>query len=558
VVSTGSTDGAGGIDRLGRGPREYLRHVAERDLARGRAAYADRRWDACVVALRAADADAPLDAEDLKILSLALYLVGDDDGSGETLERCHRLVAEQGRWPEAAETAFWYGFMLFGIGEPARAGGWLARSRQIVAEQGLDGPEAVFPDAVEARGLLEAGRYEEARILAAATAAAGRAHGEANLEVLGRLTVGQALLLQGRRDEALACLDEVMLTVSTSDLYPTVAGLAYCAVIGVCMGLLDVPRAQEWTSVLSDWVDAQTGLVPYRGSCLIHRSQIKAMGGDWAGALVEARQACEMPSQDAADAWYQLGEVHRMQGAYADAEAAYRRANSLGRQPEPGLARMRLAQGRVDEAMRGFRRLHAETDRIDRADILAGYVEAALAVGDVAAARAAAEELGSGSEHLPTMHRARAAEARGSVLMAENDPAGALSCHRQALQIWTRLGMPYDAAHVRVLIGDACRLLGDEAGAVFEYDAARESFLRLGARPDVERLDGRTTERGPLTAREVEVVRLVASGRTNRQIAAELVLSEKTVARHLSNIYAKLDLGSRAAATAYAYSHHLV
>ncbi|MBO0844815.1 MAG: hypothetical protein J2P22_05300, partial [Nocardioides sp.] len=343
------------------------------DLERGRTAYDERRWDACVTALRTADAAEPLGGDDLMLLSLALYLVGDDRASGETLERCHRLALDEHRWSEAAETAFWYAFMLFGTDERARAGGWLARAKGLVAEHALTGPEATLPDALEARVLLDSGRAEEALVLATGAARAGRMLGDANLEVLGRLTVGHAHLQQGRRDEALACLDEVMLTVSAGRLYPTVAGLAYCAVIGTCMNLLDVPRAQEWTTVLSDWCDAQTGLVPYRGSCLIHRSQIKAMRGDWSGALAEARHACEVPSRAAADAWYQLGEVRRLQGGFAEAEEAYRRANSLGRQPEPGLALLRLAQGRVEEAVTGFRRLYAEPDRFDRADILAGY-----------------------------------------------------------------------------------------------------------------------------------------------------------------------------------------
>ncbi|HEY2877302.1 helix-turn-helix transcriptional regulator [Nocardioides sp.] len=529
------------------------------DLQRGRAAYAERRWDACVTALRAVDATDPLDAEDLKLLSLALYLVGDDHGSADALERCHRAALDARRWRDAAETAFWYAFMLFGIGEPARAGGWLARCRELVAEHSLDGTVAAFPSTVEARGLLEAGRDEEALALAAAAADIGRTHGDANLEVLGRLTVGQVLLQEGRREEALGCLDEVMLTVSTGDLYPTVAGLAYCAVIGICMGLLDVPRAQEWTSVLSDWCDAQTGLVPYRGSCLVHRSQIKTMRGDWAGALEEARRACDVPGAAAGDAWYQLGEIHRMHGAYAEAEDAYRQANSLGRQPEPGLALMRLAQGRVDEALTTFRRLHAEPDRLDRADVLSGYVETMLATGEVDAAEAAVDELESGSEHLPLMYRARAAEARAAVLLARDDGAGGLACLRPAWKAWHALGMPYDEARVRVRMGDACRLLGDDSSAALEYDAAREAFHRLGARPDLERLDrAADPPAGGLTGREVEVLRLVAAGSTNREIAQVLVLSEKTVARHLSNIYTKLGIGSRAAATAYAYDHRLV
>ncbi len=528
-------------------------------LERGRSAYAERRWDVCVECLRAADADEPLSGEDLKLLGLSLYMTGEDDASTEVLERTHGLALAQERWPEAAETAFWHAFLLFNAGEPARGGAWLARSRELVDEHAVRGAMAAFPDVIQARGLVESGRVDDGMALAKAAARVGKDEGNANLEVLSRLVVGWALLRQGRRDDALGCFDEVMLTVSAGDLYPTVAGLAYCAVISACMSVLDVPRAQEWTGVLSDWCDAQSGLVPYRGQCLVHRSQLKAMQGDWTGALDEARAACARVGGSAVGhAWYQLGEVRRLQGEYAEAEDAYRRANSLGHQPEPGLALMRLGQGRVDEAVTAFRRLHAEPGRIDRADVLAGYVEAMLSVGDLDAAREAARELAEGAEALPAVHRARAAEARGAVLLAEHEPAEAIARLRQALDLWTRLGMPYDAARVRVRIGDACRLLGDESAACLEHDAARETFVRLGARPALERLGAPTRGDAVLTAREVEVLRLVAAGHTNRAIAATLVLSEKTVARHVSNIYTKLGIRSRAAATAYAYDHHLV
>jgi DNA-binding NarL/FixJ family response regulator len=533
--------------------------VSASDLERGRAAYADRRWDVAVEAFREAEGHSPLELEDLRLFGLSLSMTGEDDASTEILERSHRLALAEGRWPEAAETAFWYAFMLFGTGEPARGGAWLARCRELVDDHGVQGPVAVLPDVIEARGLVEQGSLEDGVALATVAARVGRVDGNANLEVLARLVVGWGLLRQERRDEALRCFDEAMLTVSAGELYPVVTGLAYCSVVSACMSVLDVPRAQEWTGALSDWCDAQSGLVPFRGQCLVHRSQLKAMRGDWSGALDEARAACDRLEGTAiGDAWYQLGEVRRVQGRYAEAEDAYRRANSHGRQPEPGLALMRLAQGRVDEAVTTFRRLYAEPDRIDRTEILAGYVEAVLAQGDVDAARTAADELGTGSESLSEVHRARASEARGAVLLADGRAAEAIACLRQAVELWNLLAMPYDAARARVRIGDACRTLGDVESSTLEHEAARETFERLGAQADLDRLGRAASPYGGLTAREVEVLRLVAAGHTNRLIARELVLSEKTVARHLSNIYTKLGIGSRAAATAYAYDHRLV
>ena len=531
------------------------------ELERGRSAYAERRWDVCSEALLAADAVQPLDGDDLKLLGLSLFMTGDDEASGAVLERTHRLALAEERWPEAAETAFWTAFMLVNTGEPARGGAWLARCREIIEDHAVTGPMAAFPDVMDARGLVQLGRPEDAMALAAGAAQVGRRAGNANLEVLGRLVVGWALLSQGRPEEALQCFDQVMLTVSAGEPYPTVTGLAYCAVISACMTVLDVPRAQEWTGRLSDWCDSQSGLEPYRGECLVHRSQLKAMRGDWAGALVEARTACDrLHSGSLGNAWYQLAELYRLRGAYAEAEDAYRHANSHGYQPEPGLALMRLAHGRTDAAVTTLRRLYAETGRLDRADILTAYAEAMVAAGDLEAAQQAADELAGAGRPASHVRQARAAEAAGQVTLARGDAPGALAHLRTAWQLWHTLEMPYDAARVRVRIGDACRLLGDATSAALEYDAAREEFARLGALPDLRRLDATTSNvaAGGLTPREVEVLRLVAAGGTNREIALDLVLSEKTVARHLSNIYTKLGIGSRAAATAYAYDHQLV
>jgi DNA-binding NarL/FixJ family response regulator len=532
--------------------------VAAEHLSQAREAYAERRWDACRDLLREADGAEPLAHEDLLRLAFSLHLLGDDAGTREVFERAHQTAVVEGRWREAAQAAIWYGFVLDTLGERARSSGWATRARGLALDHGLDGVEPALLDAEEAHGLLLAGRVAEARELAAVAARTGKELGDANVEVLGGLTVGYALLHEGRREEALACLDDVMVTVSTQPLQPPVAGVAYCAVIGTCMNLLDLPRAQEWTSVLSDWCDSQSGLVPFRGQCLVHRSQIKTMHGDWAGALEEARRACERLDRTAAgDAWYQVGEIHRMRGDWEQAEAAYRQANSHGRQPEPGLALMRLAQGRLETATATFRRLYAETGRVDRVDVLAGFVEAMVAGGELDAAQAAVEELDAVDGSTP-VHRGRAAEARGLLELTRADPAAALAPLRTALGVWSQLGMRHDAARVRARIGDACRALGDEASAALEHEAARETFRELGARPDLERLERQRSPLGGLTAREVEVLRQVAAGHTNRQIAADLFLSEKTVARHLSNIYTKLGLRSRSAATAYAYDHHLV
>jgi DNA-binding CsgD family transcriptional regulator len=417
--------------------------------------------------------------------------------------------------------------------------------------------------ALQAHVMAESGEFEDALVLARSTARAARSIGVLDVWTLAQLDVGHCLVGLRRSVEALRVFDELMIEVTNSELSPPVTGMAYCGVIAACLDLRDLRRAREWTAALASWSDDESG-VPYRGFCLVHRAQIMAMGGSWDDAMTEARSACALLREPALGlAWYALGELHRLAGSYADAEDAYRTANAMGQQPEPGLTRMRAAQGRLDVAVASIRRLHAETQRTDRAEVLATYVDVMLAGGDVAAARSAGAELAElaaqqDSEVLTSL----AVEATAAVCSAEGEPAAALPLLRRAWKGWRELGMPYDAARVRARIGDCCRALGDEGSAQMEYDAARLVFEQLGAQPDLERLDERaaatTRAVDGLTAREVEVVRLVAAGHTNRSIARRLFLSEKTVARHLSNIYTKLGIGSRAAATAWAYDHHVV
>lgn len=289
--------------------------------------------------------------------------------------------------------------------------------------------------------------------------------------------------------------------------------------------------------------------------------------GDWPDAVDAARRACERLSEPrghaaAGSAFYQQAELYRLLGRFADAEDAYRRASECGRQPQPGLARLRLAQGKVDAAAGTIRRAVAEApDRLARSTLLTAYVEIMLAAGEIAGARVAADELTEIAEGVnAALLHAVAAHAQGAVLLAAGDATAALTVLRRSWAAWLELDVPYEGARVRVLLGLACRALADADTAELELDAARRVFHQLGAAPDLARLDklspGEPTY--GLTPREVQVLRLDAAGRPNRSIAADLVLSEKTVARHVSNILTKLDLPSRSAATAYAFRNDLV
>jgi DNA-binding NarL/FixJ family response regulator len=357
--------------------------------------------------------------------------------------------------------------------------------------------------------------------------------------------------------------------VEAGELSPIVVGDVYCSVIAGCLEAFDLRRAREWTTQMNRWCESQADLVAYSGQCLVRRAQILELHGAWSEAGHAAQQACERclqgPDQAASGAaWYQRGELHRLRGEFAEAEEAYRQASRRGRVPHPGFALLRLAQGQAAAAATAIRQAVDEArEGPTRARLLPAHVEIMLAVGDLTAARIASDELAAlSSEQDAPLLRAAADEARGAVLLSEGDPQAALLALRQAWVSWQEIEAPYPAARVRVLISGAHRRLGDRDAAEMELDAARWVFLELGATVDLDRVEalsrGAAGEAGGLSRRERQVLRLIATGKTNRAIAEELFISERTVERHVSNIFVKLDLPSRAAATAYAYQHQLV
>jgi DNA-binding NarL/FixJ family response regulator len=365
-------------------------------------------------------------------------------------------------------------------------------------------------------------------------------------------------------------LDEAMVSVSTGELSPIASGIVYCGVILGCQAAYELRRALEWTAALSQWCEEQPDMVAFTGRCLVHRTEIMALRGAWDEALDEARRAggrcLRGKNQRAAgEASYLQAEVHRLRGDFAAAEDAYREASQRGREPQPGLALLRLAQGQAGAAAASIRRVLAETtERPARAGLLPAAVEIMLAAGEADGAGAACEELeGIAADYESGMLDAVAAQARGALLLAEGEAERGLVALRRAAQIWQELDAPYEAARARALVARGCRALGDEDAATMELAAARLAFTRLGAAPALAEIDALGEPAAPsdahgLTARELEVLRLVAAGWTNKAIAADLVLSERTVERHVSNIFAKLGLSSRSAATAFAYEHELV
>jgi DNA-binding CsgD family transcriptional regulator len=539
-------------------------------LDQARESYGRQAWSDAYDRLTAADRGSPLEPDDLERLATAAYLLGRDGDSTDSWARAYRELLRRSDPGRAARCAMWLASGLLMRGELVPAGAWIARARGLLDDGERDCVEQGYLLVLLAYQRLFEGDATGACAIFGRAAEVGDRFDEPDAQALARLGWSHALLLLERTAEGVALLDEVMVAVAAGELSPMVAGEAYCSAIELCQDIFDLRRAQQWTAALSHWIAAQPELVTYRGQCQVHRAEIMQLHGAWPDALEEARRASERFSRPpghpaAGGAFYRQAELHRLRGQFAKAEEAYRQASRWGREPQPGLALLRLAQGQVDAAAAASRRVVSEArDRVTRCRVLPAHVEIMLAAGDVPAARAAADELSriAGEVGEPLL-AAVAAHAGGALLLAEGDVPAALTVLRGAWTAWQALDVPYEAARVRVLLGLACRELGDRDGAEMELDAARWVFQQLGAVSDlarVEALSGRPPARaaGGLTAREVEVLRLVAAGKTNRVVAADLVLSEKTVARHLSNIYVKLGLSTRAAATAYAYEHGLV
>ena len=539
-------------------------------LHRGREAFGRRAWRQAHAELTAADSVEPLEPADLERLAIAAHLVGRDDDAAAAWARTYQRAAARDDPARAVRAAFWIGMTLGQRGELSQAGGWLARAQHLIEESGRDIVEAGYLLVPPALHRLMTGDPAAAYAGFEQAGAIADRFGDVDLATLGRLGRGQSLVAMSETARGVGLLDEAMVAVVAGEASPMIAGLVYCAVIDACQSIFDLRRAQEWTAALTDWCATQPDLVPFRGQCLVYRAELLRFHGAWRDADVETRRARDWltgPPLDPAvgEALYQQAELDRLRGSPGKAERAYREASRFGRRPEPGIALLRLAQGKPDAAWATIRRaLDEADDAMTRWRLLEPAVEVALAVGDLATARAEADELaGIALRWGAPLLVAMAERADGTVTLAEGDARTALASLRRAWTHWQELDAPYEAARVRVQVGLACRALGDDDTAELEFDAARQVFRALGAAPDVRRVDALSTsvQSSPanrLSGRELEVLRLVAAGRTNREIAAELVISERTVDRHVSNLFVKLDVSTRSAATAYAYEHDLL
>ncbi|RZS68814.1 LuxR family transcriptional regulator [Agromyces ramosus] len=537
-------------------------------LDRGRAAFDDHRWEAAFEAFTEADRDDRLGGPDLERLSTVALLLGREDEGIDLATRAHEAFLGIEDRAGAARCATWIGLYLGGKGDEARSSGWLARARRIAGTaDGSATAEGLLLVAAALEALYSGEPAGAERTFAEAFAAADRV-GDRDAMTLAQLGQGQALIMLGKPAPGLALLDEAMVAVTAGEVSPVASGVVYCSVIGTCHLAFDVRRAREWTIALERWCGERPDMVMFTGQCQAHRAALYSLHGAWSDAMAAARVAQERVRigdwSGAFGAWYEEAEVHRLRGEFDAAERSYHRAGEGGYPPQPGLALLRLAQGRVRDARALVHAAIGEADPATRRQLLVAVVEIELAAGDAAAAREAADELTAAAlDAAVPMVRALAARSDAAVRIEEGDAEGALDELRSAWRILQELDMPYDAARCRVLTARARRALADEDSASMELDAARAVFEELGAVPDVIAVDALSRRAPgapptPLTPREIEVVRLVAEGKTNRAIAGELYVSEKTVDRHLSNVFTKLGISSRAAATAYAYEHALI
>lgn len=535
---------------------------ATSELEKGCVAFERLSWAEAFTHLLAADKQAPLAAPDLELLSAAAMLSGQDALVPDLIRRTHNAFLNAGNPERAAGWAIRLGMSLLNAGQVAQAGGWIGRAGRLLDDGQRDCVESGWLQSAIAMQSLRTGDIARADDSFMRALEIGERFGDADLVAMGRLGHGTSLIARGEIEAGAALHDEIMVSVTSGEVSPVVAGIVYCAVIETCREVFDLRRAQEWTNALTRWCESQPGLVAFRGNCMIFRTEILQLHGRWADATIEANKARDLlarpPAQPfAGAAFYELAEIHRLRGEFASAEEAYLQAIHMGHTPMPGRARLRLAQGHLDHAATVIRREREEAGTLAaRADVLPAVVDIMIAIGDLESARTGVVELEDIAGHLKApILNALASQARGAVLLAEGDPRAALQPLRRAASIWRELDAPYDGARVRVLVARACRALGDSDTAAMELEAARTVFKELGALPDLTAIDPRPKDVSGLSAREVEVLRLLAAGKSNRAIASHLVISEKTVARHVSNIFTKLDLSSRAAATAYAYEH---
>ncbi len=533
-------------------------------LLAARDAYRRGAWaDATDLFLRA-DAETGLEIDDLGALVWAAGISARDQEMLAGLERVYAHHADRGDHEECARAAFWSGLRNMLIGEVGLGSGWLQRAAKHAEQTSPDCVQRgylLLPQVFMHRGK---GDYEAAVKIADAAIAIGEKAGEPDLIALAGSVKGGVLFRLGRIHEGYVPIDEAMVLASSERLSPLVCGVVYCEIVSSCCRVLEMVRAREWTAVLDDWCRRNPQAKAFNGVCQVHRAEVLQLEGNWTEAFAEAERAGDglegTAEQTAlATAAYRRGEILRLRGAFAASEREYRLAGEIAIDPQPGLALLRLAQGRPDEAAAMIRRaLETAGDMPRKTALLPAAIEILIACGDLDVAEGLCGEMSGIAERFGTEILARVSDqARGSLALARGEFGDAVAALTRARRYWSEFGAPYLVARLRVAIAQGCAALGDTESAELELDAAEKLFRALGAEPDLARVRALRTgkaggEAGTLTEREREVLRMMAEGGSNREIAGQLGLSPKTVNRHAENIFDKLGVSSRAAAVARA------
>jgi DNA-binding CsgD family transcriptional regulator len=527
-----------------------------------RDAYDMHAWADATELFLNADAESELEADDLEALVWAAGVSAEDRVMLDGLERLYLHYAADENHVECARTAFWSGLRNMLIGEVGLASGWLQRAARHA--------EQTAPDCVQRGYLLlpqiymhrGKGDYDAAIELADKAIAIGENGDDPNLIAMAGSLKGGILFRLGRIAEGYVPIDEAMLLANSERLSPVVCGVVYCEIVGSCCRALEMVRAREWTSILTEWCRRNPQAKAFNGVCQVHRAEVLQLEGNWSEAFAEAERAGDGLSGTTehtamANAAYRRGEILRLRGEFDKSDAEYRLAGEIGIDPQPGLALLRLAQGRREEAIAGIRRaLETADDMPRKAALLPAGIEIFIARGALDEAERLCNEMADIAERFGTEILARVADqGHASLAMARGQFGDAVPALTRARRYWLEFGAPYLVARLRVDIARACAELGDVGSADREFDAAEKIFEDLGAAPDLARiLDLRAGPKAAgadnLTARERQVLTLVADGGTNREIARELRLSPKTVNRHVENIFDKLGVSSRAAAVA--------
>ena len=542
---------------------------AGESLAAARSADRRRHWSAAHRQLEAVADRHDVNPDDLALLADSAWWLGRVDESIAAGQGAYHGFLEAARPRAAAMAAIGVAVNMLLRGDDAPGAGWIQRAGRLLGDQPECPEQGYLRYLVEVEGALDGPDLEGVCAAARAVADLGRRHRVPDLVAAGTVGEGRALVRLGRVPEGTALLDEAMVAVLAGELQPDWAGNVYCHMMAAYHELADANRAARWVAATGEWLATLPAAVVFTGICRVHRSQLLALTGDWARAEAEAAAVCVgltgIHTAAAAEAHFQLAELRRLRGDRSAAAEEYGRAHALGRDPQPGLALLRLAEGNHAAAAAAIEAalVAHPHDALARARLRAAQVEIALARHDLPGARTAADELEATAARYVTSGLCGAAtSAVGALRLAESRPADALPLLVEAARLWQGCRARYETARVRLLLARAYRALGDLESAARELDVADATFAELGAVPDRAAV---ATLRAParrlpggLTGREVDVLACLARGRTNRQIAEALTISEKTVERHLTNIFTKLDVTSRTAAAGFAHEHGLL